>query len=78
MWGFYWRRNRYRIRPSEVMRLLETSRERPIILDVRDAATYAKSPVRIPDARHITPRELETGVTALKIEPTRVVVAYCT
>src|SRR2546422_293137 len=78
MWGFYWRRNRYRIRPSEVMRLLETSRERPIILDVRDAATYAKSPVRIPDARHITPRELETGVPALKIEPTRVVVAYCT
>ena len=78
MWGFYWRRNRYRIRPSEVMRLLETSRERPIILDVRDAATYAKSPVRIPDARHITPRELETGVTALKIEPTRLVVAYCT
>jgi len=71
MWGLSWRRNRYRIRPSEVMRLLETSRERPIILDVRDGATYAKSP-------HITPQELETGVTRLEIEPTRVVVAYCT
>jgi len=78
MWGLRWRRNRYRIRPSEVVRLLETSRERPIILDVRDAATYQKSPVRIPDSKHITPQELESGVTALKIEPTRTVVAYCT
>ena len=78
IWGLRWRRNRYRIRPSEVMRLLETSSERPIILDVRDGATYAKSPVRIPESRHITPQELETGVTALKIEPTRVVIAYCT
>jgi rhodanese-related sulfurtransferase len=60
------------------MRLLETSSERPIIIDVRDGATYAKSPVRIPESRHITPHELETGVTALKIEPTRVVIAYCT
>ncbi len=78
MWGLRWRRNRYRIRPSEVVRLIEASKERPIILDVRDAATYQKSPVRIPDSKHITPQELESGVTALKIEPTRTVVAYCT
>ena len=45
---------------------------------VRDAATYAQSPVRIPDSKHVTPQELETGITALKVEPTRIVVAYCT
>jgi S1-C subfamily serine protease len=78
MWGRRWQRNRYRIGPSEVLRLLETSKERPIIVDARDAATYARSPVRIPDSKHITPQELETGVTALKVEPTRTVVAYCT
>jgi S1-C subfamily serine protease len=78
MWGLRWRRNRYRIRPSEVVRLLETSNPRPVILDARDASTYAKSPVRIPDSTHVTPQELETGVTELKVEPTRTVVAYCT
>ena len=78
MWRLRWQRNRYRIRPSEVMRLLETSLQRPILLDARDAATYAQSPVRIPDSKHVTPQELETGITALKVEPTRIVVAYCT
>ena len=77
LWGHRWRRNRYRIRPSEVTRLLE-SPERPIILDVRDAATYDKSPVRIPDSKHVTPQELATGLGGLKIDPQRTVVAYCT
>jgi len=77
--GMRWRRDRYRIRPSEVMRLIETSREAPpIILDVRDAATYAKSPVKIPDSRHITSEELQTGGSALEIDTNRTVVAYCT
>src|SRR5262249_62039766 len=41
-----WRRNRYRIRPSEVIRLIAASPESPpIILDVRDATTDAPSPV---------------------------------
>src|SRR5207245_10150744 len=35
-----WRRSRYRIRPSEVMRLIEASPEAPpIILHVRDGAS---------------------------------------
>jgi serine protease Do len=78
MWGLRWRRNRYRIRPAEVMRLIEKSTERPLIVDARDAATYQKSPVRIPDSKHITPQELESGITALEVEPSRTVVAYCT
>jgi S1-C subfamily serine protease len=72
-----WKRNRYRIRPSEVLRLIETSREKPIILDVRDAATYVKSPVKIPESRHVTPDELEAGKLR-EIERDRTVVAYCT
>jgi hypothetical protein len=73
-----WRRNRYRIRPSEVMRLIETSPEAPpVILDVRDATTYAKSPVKIQDARHIPPEDLKTGIRALDFDANRTVVAYC-
>src|SRR5437899_10281509 len=60
------RRNRYRIRPSEVMRLIEVSADAPpVILDVRDGTTYAQSPVKIQGARHLSPEELETGVRAL-------------
>ncbi len=73
-----WRRNRFRIRPSEVARLLEGSAERPIILDVRDEATYAQSPVRIPGSKHVTAAALESRTASLDVEPERVVVAYCT
>jgi len=72
------RRNRYRIRPSEVMRLIEASSDAPpIILDVRDGATYAQSPVKIQDARHLSPDELGTGIRALDVDANRTVVAYC-
>ena len=72
-----WRRNRYRIGPSEVLRLIETSREKPIILDVRDTATYVRSPVKIPESRHVSADGLDAG-KPLEIERDRTVVAYCT
>src|SRR3989454_7487995 len=72
-----WRRNRYRIGPSEVLRLIQTSRQKPSILDVRDTATYVKSPVKIPESRHVAPDGLEAG-KPLEIERDRTVVAYCT
>lgn len=77
MWGARWKRNRFRIRPSEVAKLLEAP-EPPVILDVRDTATYAKSPVQIPNARHMSPQDLETGAPDLRIDRARTVVAYCT
>lgn len=73
-----WKRSRFRVRASEVARLLESSPQPPLILDVRDAGTYDKSPVRIPNARHLPPEALESGGVPLTIEPTRTVVAYCT
>jgi S1-C subfamily serine protease len=72
-----WQRNRFRIAPAEVIKLLEDSPEPPVLLDVRSASTYARSPLRIPNAIHVTPQELESGVSAVKIEPARTVVAYC-
>ncbi len=78
MLGLRWRRNRFRIRPSEVAQLLENAATRPIILDVRDTATYVKSPVRIPGAKHVTAEELTCGGARLKIDRASTVVAYCT
>jgi serine protease Do len=73
-----WRRNRYRIRPSAVMRLIQASPDSPpVILDVRDGVTYAQSPVKIQDARHLSPEELEAGIRALDVDANRTVVAYC-
>jgi serine protease Do len=70
-----WRRNRFRIPPSEVAQLIESA-EPPLILDVRDADTYAKSPVKIPRSLH-APLE---GLTRDQLpgDATRTVVAYCT
>jgi serine protease Do len=75
--GLRWKRGRYRITPTEVARLVDT-RDPPIILDVRDASVYEKSPVRIPNARHVPAHSLESGHPELGIEPHRTVVAYCT
>jgi S1-C subfamily serine protease len=78
MWFRRWKRNRFRIAPAEVVRLLEESAEPPVVLDVRSANSYAKSPLRIPNSVHVTPHELDSGVAVTKIEPNRTVVAYCT
>jgi S1-C subfamily serine protease len=75
--GLRWKRNRFRIGPSEVAQLLDSAPTPPLILDVRDEATYARSPVRLPHARHVAPAELQKG-SDLGKEPQRMVVAYCT
>jgi hypothetical protein len=72
-----WKRNQFRIRPAEVAQLLETSPEPPILLDVRSSEAYDQSPVRLPRARHVAPRDLAKGPAALSISPDRMVVAYC-
>ena len=70
-------RNRFRIRPSEVARMSETA-DPPVILDVRETAAYAKSPVRIPKSLHLPLDALEQRAATLTIDRQRVVVAYCT
>jgi serine protease Do len=75
--GLRWRRNRFRVKPSEVARLLESSSP-PVILDVRESTTYEKSPVRLPNAIHVPPQALATGTARLDVAPERTLVAYCT
>lgn len=75
--GLRWRRNRFRIRPAEVARLMDGASS-PLILDVRDTSTYERSPVRIPNSRHVPPEALASGGLSLEVEPDRTVVAYCT
>jgi rhodanese-related sulfurtransferase len=58
-----------------VARLIE-SPDPPVILDVRDAAAYAKSPVKIPRSVHAPLEDLEPG--RLPTDASRTVVAYCT
>ncbi len=77
MFVLRWRRNRFRIKPSELVRMIDSA-EPPVILDVRDAKTYERSPVRIPNSHHVTPQSLEATRPDLDIAPDRTLVAYCT
>lgn len=77
-WGLWWKRNRFRLRPQEVAQWLEKADAAPVLLDVRDAATYSRSPVQIAGAVHVPADSLASGEGTLPVEPTRPVVAYCT
>jgi S1-C subfamily serine protease len=77
-WMEWWKRNRFRVRPRDVARQLDTGETGPVILDVRDSDTYRKSPVRIPSALHVPAERLESGETTVPVDSNRAVVAYCT
>lgn len=77
MFGLRWRRNRFRVPPAEVLRLIEAGTP-PLILDVRQQSAYASSPFRIAGALHVSPDDLEMGVASFAVQPERTVVAYCT
>jgi hypothetical protein len=75
--GRRWQRNRFRISPSEVARLLEGN-EPPAILDVREPTAYERSPVRIPRSLRVTVQDLAAGGKQPDVDRARLVVAYCT
>jgi hypothetical protein len=70
-------RNRFRIPPAEVVRLMEGP-EPPTILDVRAPDTYAQSPVRIPRSVHLPLDALGDAAPSIPADRSRLVVAYCT
>lgn len=72
-----WARNRYRVQPSEVIRLLEAGKS-PVIVDVRQPAAYDALPLKIPGSIRIAPAEMASAVKDLALDVTRPVVAYCT
>ena len=77
--GFFyrrWQRNRFRIKASEVARMLERG-ENPVLIDVRKGAAQSASTLRIPGAITFTQEALERGETPPGAARDRVVVAYC-
>ena len=76
-WADWLKRNRFRVRPEDIARQLDSGENGPVLLDVRDSDTYRQSPVRIPSALHVPVEHLDAGTT-LPIETNRPVVAYCT
>jgi len=73
-----WQRNRYRVGPSEVIKLLESGKQ-PIILDARSEQQYEMNPIKIQGSIRIAPEDLKRdGVGSIELDRTRPVVAYCT
>jgi S1-C subfamily serine protease len=74
--GLRWRRNRFRISPSEVARLLEGT-DPPALFDVRETTAYEHSPVRIPRSVRISVLDVTDGKRP-DVDVARMIVAYCT
>jgi len=73
-----WHKNRYRVGPSEIIRLAEAGKE-PIILDTRQQKQYDQNPIKIHGSIRLSPEDLKSGdATSLDLDKTRPVVAYCT
>ena len=73
-----WQKNRYRVGPSEVIKLLESGKQ-PIILDARSEQQYEMNPIKIQSSIRIAPEDLKRdGVGSIELDRTRPVVAYCT
>jgi S1-C subfamily serine protease len=76
--GIRWQKNRFRVGPSEIIRLAEAGKQ-PIILDTRLQAQYDLNPIKIHGSIRLSPEDLKNGgVTSLDLDMTRPVVAYCT
>ena len=76
-WLHRWNKNRYRVHPSEVVRLMEGGKA-PIILDARRADSYEQLPLKIRDSLRVAPEDLAGSMAGLDLDMTRPVVAYCT
>ena len=76
-WLHRWNKNRYRVHPSEVVRMMEDGKA-PILLDARRADSYEQLPLTIRGSIRVTPEDLTTSLAGLDLDMTRPVVAYCT
>ena len=76
-WLHRWNKNRYRVHPSEVVRLIEGGKA-PILLDARRADMYEQLPLTIRGSVRVVPEDLATSLAGLDLDMTRPVVAYCT
>jgi S1-C subfamily serine protease/rhodanese-related sulfurtransferase len=76
-WLHRWNKNRYRVHPSEVVRLAEGGKP-PTILDTRRTDVYDALPLQIPGSVRVAPEDLSTSLAGLDLDMTRPVVCYCT
>jgi S1-C subfamily serine protease len=76
-WLHRWNKNRYRIQPSEVVRMMESGKS-PIIVDARRADVYEQLPLKIPGSLRVAPEDLAGSLAGLDLDVARPVVAYCT
>jgi hypothetical protein len=73
-----WKKNRYRVGPSEVIRLLESGKQ-PVILDTRSQKAYDQNPITIHGSIRLSPEDLKSGALgSIDLDMARPVVAYCT
>jgi S1-C subfamily serine protease len=76
-WLHRWNKNRYRVHPSEVVRMMEDGKA-PIIVDARRADSYEQLPLTIRGSVRLAPEDLTGSLAGLDLDKTRPVVAYCT
>jgi S1-C subfamily serine protease/rhodanese-related sulfurtransferase len=77
MLGRRWWKNRFRILPAHVIALMERGLA-PVLLDVRTAADFETSPLKLPGAIRLSPEDAAAGRVHLDVERAQMIVAYCT
>jgi len=75
-WLHRWNKNRYRVHPSEVVRLIEGGKA-PTIIDARRTDLYEQLPLTIRGSVRVAPENLAASMAGLDLDQTRPVVAYC-
>ncbi len=75
-WLHRWNKNRYRVQPFEVVRMIEAGKS-PTILDARKSDAYEQLPLRIPGSVRVVPEDLPNSMAGLDLDPARPVIAYC-
>ncbi len=75
-WLHRWNKNRYRVHPFEVVKMIESGKS-PTVLDARRSDAYEQLPLRIPGSVRVVPEDLANSLAGLDLDQTRPVVAYC-
>jgi S1-C subfamily serine protease/rhodanese-related sulfurtransferase len=70
-----WWRNRLRIQPPEVVRLIEDGAA-PVLVDARAEADFAASPLMLPGSIRLDPAEAAGRSFHLEVEPDRPIIVY--
>jgi len=76
LWARRWWRNRFRISPAQVIKLMEAG-QKPVFLDARTAADFEASPLKLPGGMRVAPEEAEGPRLDLTMEPQQSLVVYC-